>query len=88
MKTIISIVLAALLTAVSFASFAVPVNINKADAELIADSLSGIGTKTADKIIAYRDKNGAFKQVDDLLLIQGIGDKKLNKIRTDVKLKD
>lgn len=88
MKNIISIILAVLLTTVSFSSFAVPVNINKADSELIADSLAGIGIKTADKIVAFRKKNGAFKQVNDLLLINGIGDKKLNKIRSEVKLKD
>ena len=88
MKIIISIFLAILLTTVSFSSFAVPVNINNADSELIADSLAGIGVKTAEKIVVYRKKNGAFKKVDDLLLIKGIGDKKLNKIRADVKLKD
>ena len=75
MKIIISIVLAILLTTVSFSSFAVPVNINNADSELIADSLAGIGVKTAEKIVVYRKKNGAFKKVDDLLLIKGIGDK-------------
>jgi len=69
-------------------AFAVPVNINKADAELIADSLSGIGMKTAEKIIQYRDENGQFKSVDDLLSINGIGEKKLSKIRADIKLKD
>ena len=68
--------------------FAVPVNVNTADSALIADSLPGIGLKTAEKIIQYRKKNGAFKQVEDLLLIKGIGDKKLSKIRSDVKLKD
>lgn len=88
MKSIISIVLCAVLIVASFSVFAVPVNVNKADTALIADSLSGIGLKTAEKIVQYRDENGAFKQVDDLLLIKGIGDKKLNKIRSDIKLED
>ena len=88
MKSIISIVLCTVLTIASFSVFAVPVNVNKADTALIADSLSGIGLKTAEKIVQYRDENGAFKQVDDLLLIKGIGDKKLNKIRSDIKLED
>jgi len=88
MKSIMSIVLSAVLTVASFSVFAVPVNVNKADSALIADSLSGIGVKTAEKIVKYRDANGPFKQVDDLLLINGIGDKKLNKIRPDVKLTD
>ena len=88
MKSIISIVLCAVLIVASFSVFAVPVNVNKADTALIADSLSGIGLKTAEKIVQYRDENGAFKQIDDLLLIKGIGDKKLNKIRSDIKLED
>lgn len=88
MKSIISIVLCTVLTIASFSVFAVPVNVNKADTALIADSLPGIGIKTAEKIVQYRDENGAFKQVDDLLLIKGIGDKKLNKIRSDIKLED
>jgi len=88
MKLIISTFLSAALFVASFSVFAVPVNVNKADTALIADSLPGIGMKTAEKIVQYREKNGDFKQVDDLLLIKGIGDKKLNKIRTDIKLKD
>ena len=85
-STIIKSALAASLLAVSLSALAVPVNVNKADAELIADSLSGIGLKTAQKIVDYREKNGAYKKVDDLLEIKGIGKKKLEKIKEDVKL--
>ncbi len=81
-------VLAASLLAFSVMAWAVPVNVNKADSALIADSLKGIGLKTAEKIVKYREKNGAFKKVDDLLSIRGIGEKKLEKIRKDIKLKD
>ena len=88
MKSIISLFFGATLFLVSHSVFAVPVNVNTADSALIADSLPGIGLKTAEKIIQYRKKNGTFKQVEDLLLIKGIGDKKLSKIRSDVKLKD
>ncbi|NOQ77674.1 MAG: helix-hairpin-helix domain-containing protein, partial [Methylococcaceae bacterium] len=43
-----------LLFLISFNSFATPVNINKADAETIAQSLNGIGLKKAEAIIQYR----------------------------------
>jgi competence protein ComEA len=51
------------------------VNINTADnAEL--ESLPGVGVATAQRIINYREKNGAFTSVEDLMNISGIGEKK------------
>lgn len=66
---------------------AVPVNVNQADAETIADALAGIGEKTAIKIVEYRKANGPFKAVEDLTNIKGIGEKKLATIKQDIKLK-
>lgn len=68
-------------------ALAVPVNINTADAETIADALNGVGEKTAIKIIEYRNSNGPFKAVDDLTNIKGIGEKKLARFKEDVRLK-
>lgn len=68
-------------------AMAIPVNINQADAETIADALAGIGEKTAVKIVEYRKANGLFKAVEELTNIKGIGKKKLAKIKQDVKLK-
>ena len=54
------------------------VNINSASAKEL-QKVDGIGAKTAAKIVAYREKHGAFKSVDELLKIKGFGKKKLEK---------
>jgi competence protein ComEA len=50
-----------------------PVNVNTASAEEIAENLKGIGLSKAQKIIEYRDANGAFGHVDELVNVKGIG---------------
>jgi len=55
------------------ASAAEMVNLNKADAAAIQQSLIGIGPIKAEAIVAYRKKAGKFKSVDDLLNVKGIG---------------
>ena len=82
-KILISIALFSLFSAMAFA---VPVNINQADAQLISSSLNGIGAKKAQAIVDYREKNGDFTNVDDLTNVKGIGDKLLSKVRDDVLL--
>ena len=70
---------------ISFNSFATPVNINKANAESIAESLNGIGLKKAEAIVRYRRENGAFKTLDDLTNVKGIGEKTVQKNRKDIR---
>lgn len=59
------------------------VDINQADvADLIL--LPGVGEKTAEKIIAERDLNGAYRSADDLVRVRGIGVKKVEALRSHV----
>lgn len=67
-------------------AFAGPVNINTADAETIAEAMNGVGLKKAQAIVEYREKNGAFKSLDELTLIKGIGSKTLVKNRANLTL--
>lgn len=62
------------------------VNINTASAEELADVLTGVGIKKARTIVAHREKSGAFKTVDDLLAVKGIGTATLEKNRHKLKL--
>lgn len=50
------------------------VNINTADKAGL-QKLTGIGEKKAEQIIAYREQNGSFKKVEDLMQVSGIGEK-------------
>ena len=56
------------------------ININTADQQLLTQ-IKGIGPATAGKIIDYREKNGAFKSIDELINVKGIGEKNLARIR-------
>ena len=47
-------------------------------------TISGIGAKRAEDIIAYRESHGGFQSVDDLKNVSGIGDKTLDKIRESI----
>lgn len=65
-----------------------PVNINNADASEIAAALQGIGAQKAEAIVAYREKNGPYKSVDELEQVKGIGPATISKNRDDILLKD
>lgn len=57
------------------------VNLNTADAETLQKELSGIGAGKAAAIVAYRDENGSFTSVDELIEVKGIGKAILDKNR-------
>jgi competence protein ComEA len=62
-----------------------PVDINTADAATIAKELKGIGLSRAQAIVEYREKNGAFRSVEDLRKIKGIGSKTLELNRPNIR---
>jgi competence protein ComEA len=58
-----------------------PVNINTADAATMAARLNGVGEAKAEAIVAYREEHGAFRSVDQLAQVKGIGLKIVEKNR-------
>jgi competence protein ComEA len=57
-----------------------PVNLNTATAAQL-EKLPGIGASTAQRIVEYRQKNGNFKKVEELMNVRGIGEKSFLKIK-------
>lgn len=55
------------------------ISINKADKTEL-DKLPGIGPAMAERIIEYRQANGAFKNLEELKNVPGIGEAKFNKL--------
>ncbi|MDF3197216.1 helix-hairpin-helix domain-containing protein [Pseudomonas sp. 1912-s] len=60
---------------------ATKVSLNSADAETLRRDLFGIGAAKAKAIIAYRETNGPFTAIDELLEVKGIGKALLEKNR-------
>lgn len=65
----------------------VKVNLNEADAPTLQRELAGIGEAKAKAIVAYREANGAFSSVEELLEVKGIGkailDRNLDKLEVN-----
>ncbi len=61
------------------------VDLNTAD-EAALEELPGIGPALAERIVAWREENGRFRTVDDLLAVPGIGEKVLEGLRDGVRV--
>ena len=59
------------------------VNLNSATASQLQE-LPGIGAKTAERIIEYRQKKGPFKKIEELMNVKGIGEKSFLKLRPQI----
>ena len=59
------------------------VNLNTASASDF-EGLPGIGAKMATRIVEYRQKNGPFKKIEELMNVQGIGEKNFLKLKPQI----
>jgi competence protein ComEA len=59
---------------------AAKVNINTATAEQL-EALPGVGAKLAARIVEYRQKSGSFKTTQELMNVQGVGEKSFAKLQ-------
>jgi competence protein ComEA len=63
------------------------IDINRAEAWLL-EALPGIGESRAQDIVDYRNKNGPFKRIDDLLQVKGIGEATFDGIKGYITVSD
>lgn len=68
--------------------YAAPVNINTATANELAKALDGVGKKKARLIVNFREKNGDFTALNELLYVKGIGPKTIKKNKADIHFSD
>jgi competence protein ComEA len=61
------------------------VNINTASATEF-EGLPGVGPKTAARIIEYRQKNGPFKKIEELMNVRGLGEKNFLKLKSQLTI--
>ena len=59
------------------------VNLNTASATDL-EGLPGVGAKTAARIVEYRQKNGPFKKVEELMNVRGVGEKNFLKLKPQI----
>ncbi len=59
------------------------ININNAELEELT-SLSGIGESKANAIIKYRNDNGPFKSIEDIMNVSGLGEALFDKIKDNI----
>ena len=86
MNRLIVFLLGTILAAAAWA--AQPVNFNTASAEEIAESLKGVGMSKARLIVAYREANGSFSHIDELVNVKGIGIRTVDINREQILLRD
>jgi competence protein ComEA len=63
------------------------IDINRAEPWLL-EALPGIGEVTAQAIVDYRNENGPFRTIEDLLRVKGIGEGTLDKIKDYITVSD
>jgi competence protein ComEA len=64
----------------SRATASAPVNLNTATLAQL-QTLPGVGASTAQRILDYRQKNGPFKKIEELMNVKGVGEKSFLKLK-------
>ena len=65
---------------VAFAEEPAKIDLNKASVDELTQ-IKGIGQKYAERIVQYRENNGPFKHIEDIMKVKGIGPKKFESIK-------
>jgi competence protein ComEA len=73
------------LAATGFVFAAETIDINSASQQELTQ-IKSIGPETAKRVIDYREANGIFKTIDDLIKVKGIGKKTLASIKSDSRV--
>ena len=63
-------------------------DVNTADAQTIARVLVGVGQTKAEAIVAYREENGRFEDLEDLTRVRGIGEATVKRNESRISLGD
>lgn len=88
MKLFNSIILTLLLALPIIGFSADKININTADKETLMSVIKGVGEKKAEAIIIYREENGEFKSIDELVNVKGIGQGIVEKHKDQLTVSD
>ena len=71
-----------------FSLSALAVNPNTATVDELAEELVGVGPKLAEKIVQYREENGNFGSLEDLMAVKGIGNSVIEKNRDQIEFEE
>ena len=81
---LIALILALGVTGMAFADE--PIDVNTATVEQLAEALNGVGPSKAQAIVEYREANGPFEHIDELVNVRGIGIATVDKNRDMILL--